>query len=168
VSTTVSKILGGKADVQPGEPKLRSIHRGSDWKLVEHANNSWRAFVDETVRLEDLEREELWALVASDLHAYDRITVIREDRAFWADCLCVDATPGRARVVILSKLAPLPPHLQSGLSRIPEGYDIQRNEKSGMWVAFRVSDGNPMNGDGNLSQEEALRTLLDHAVFRSR
>lgn len=146
--------------------EIPAIRRGVAWKLTESCNNSFRGFVGEAVQLADLENESLWEIVASDLHAYDRVTVIREDRAFWADCLVIDAAPGRARVVVLGSIQPLPPRLSIGENRVPAGFDIKQNEMTGLWLAWRESDGVQMSADGYPSFEMALRGLLDHACFR--
>lgn len=161
---TATKLAAIDVPAREIQPLKRG---GKRWEMSEIANNSWRAFAHESLSLKDLENEATWTLVAGDLKAYDRVTVIREDRAFWADCLVIDAKKNRARVVVLNALEPVPPSLPSGIGRMPDGYDIRHDDATGRWIAFRVDGNITMNGDGSNSEEEALRALLDHAVFRT-
>lgn len=147
-------------------PEVKPIKRGHDtWRLREHANNEFRAFVGADVELTDLVNPQLWTVVASELQAYDRITVIREDRAYLAEVLVLDARPGFAQVLVVHSISPLPP-LAKEDAGMPLGFRIFHDPRRGKYFAERISDRVTMNGDGSNTHQEARRALLDHASLR--
>ena len=134
--------------------------------LAEHANNYFRAIVPESVELEDLSDPRVWELIAADLHKFDRIVAIREDRKYWADCLVIDANPGAAKVLVLGSVSPLPPLLATDMRAVPQGFDITQEGALGRWMIRRLSDNVVLYSDGHSTFEEARSFLLGHATLR--
>lgn len=138
-----------------------------EWMLEDHATNRFRLMVGEDIELADLENPKTFSVVSSELKAFDRITVIRKDGAFWAEVLIVNAGRGFADGVILRSLAPIPKGRDETANRVPDGYTIARDPTTLRYIARRTADNARMNGDGDLSYEDALRSLLDHATIRA-
>lgn len=159
----------GKVEQQqerkPANP-IKPSHPG--WKLAEHANNRFRAFVDDSVELEDLESDpRIWTVVAQQLTEFDVVTVVREDRKFWAEVLVVDVQqPAYAKVIVLKSVTPLPARRGENATLLPEGFSIYRDPKTEKFLAIREKDGARLNGDGSDTFELARRALLDHATLK--
>ncbi len=142
---------------------------GATWRLHEHANNEYRAFVDKSVELEDLKDQRFWSVVAQGLEPYDRIYVVREDRAYWVELLVLDAGPGFAQVLELRRAAPLPEIASKNLDDLPAGVFIEKDPRTQRFLAKRknpAGDVVTLNGDGDLSYFAAKTSALNHASMR--
>lgn len=135
----------------------------NDIKLRECACNHWVVFSPPGTTRERLEEPSFWAVVASNLRAYDEITVIASERTAHSRWLVLQAGNGYAEVLNLS-WTPLPALLASVGETLPSNHKLVFDAENG-WSAVRISDGVVVVRDCK-SQQEAVSRLLCHASLR--
>lgn len=157
---TVAALTGEK-------PKRVPRAFPANWReLEEHTNNRHRVRAPESVELSDLEDPAIWGNIAQDLKAYDRVTVVSEDRKFWADVLVIDADMTRARIVVLNTLAPVPPLLSNDPRALPQGFEYRREGPDARWFLYRLADGKNLYQDGFNDFESLRAYCLGQAALR--
>lgn len=130
------------------------------FKLREFANNAFRVIAGRGVTVERLTDPDYWSLVAQDLHPFDTLHVIAEDRSFYAELLVVDCGRGYAACELLLH-KPLAP-LLTITDRLPPGHELRYAGPESQWQAIRLCDG-VVIGTGFSSRDACLQHLLDHA-----
>lgn len=148
------------------EPKLTPLVR-SALAFFESRNNSWSAVVPRGTTKERLTQSGLWSVVSDQLRAYDRIVVLEESRAYYAELLVLDAGRGYCNLILLNYY-PLPALLVSEAG-LPPGFDIfyagPISDGDGGYCVKRFADGVLMV-KGKPSRDAALAELLDSATLR--
>lgn len=144
---------------EPTRVKTPALSRQA-FKLLEFSNNTFRAITPRGTTIERLLDADFWALVAQDLHAFDVVHAICEDRSYFALLLVADAGRGYAACELLLH-KPLSP-LLTITDRLPPGFELRYAGPESMWQAVRLCD-NVIIGSGFSSRDACLQHLLDHA-----
>lgn len=147
----------------PPRRKSSPALQKSSLKLSESVNNSWRAVVPRGTPRERLLDSDFWAVVSSDFLPYDKIVVVAEDRACYAELLVLDCGRGYASVEELF-YKPLAPLIIAN-DGLPPNHEIVHLGPEELYGVRRLSDG-ILLGKGFGSRDEALAFLLDHATLR--
>lgn len=159
----MARTLSTETAEAPAE-KIKPLVR-SAVTFQESRNNSFSAVVPRSTTKERLVQSGLWSVVADQFRAYDRINVIEESRAFYAELLVIDAGRGYCNLQLLN-FWPLPALLVS-TEGLPPGFDIfyAGPDSDAQYCVKRVADGVLMV-KGKPSRDAALAELLDSATLR--
>lgn len=154
---------GQQAPAVPSiKPLTRSAMTFADARFVQ-----WSVIMPRGVSKEQLTLSGLWSVIGDQLHTGDRLTVMAEDRSYYAECLVLDAGRGFANIHLLNYYH-LPALLvaQEGL---PPGFEIffagDLGNGDGGYCAKRVCDGVLMT-KGHNNREACLAALLESATLR--
>lgn len=134
--------------------------------MTEFRNNNWSAIIPRGTTKEMLVLSGLWSVVSDQMHAFDKIDCIYEDRSAFAQLLVLDAGRGYASVQLLS-FHPLPALLVSEAG-LPPGFEVffagPIENGTGGYSIKRLCDGVLMV-QGQSSREQALAELLGSATL---
>ena len=109
-----------------------------------------------------------WQNVATkDLQPFSNIRVVSKDASWLGDYVVADCGTGYADVRLLHAMK-LPPRSGEAARLAPEGYSVVRADpdQPDGYFGIRNRDRLPMTGRHD-NAENALRELLDHAIFRN-
>lgn len=135
--------------------------------MTEFRYNHWSAIIPRGTTKEMLVLSGLWAVVSDQMHAFDKIDCIAEDRSYFAQLIVLDAGRGYASVQLLS-FHPLPALLVSEAG-LPPGFEVffagPIENGAGGYSIKRLCDGVLMV-KGKSSRDAALAELLESATLR--
>jgi hypothetical protein len=138
------------------------------FKNAEHARTVWQAMSEHGEKLEDIMRPEYWANVARNLKPGDRIEVIAEDNAFFAEFHVFGVAPFGAKIGLLRYEVFAENAAEQGMTDlgIPE-YEVKWGFNYHKWMVKRVSDGQTMVAK-LASKKEAEDWLLEYRKSLAR
>lgn len=154
-----------KKAVESSEPPQCKL---ASFKFRELISNRYFVVLPKAVTLEQAKNETFMerclALKARDFKSFDEVLCVHHLCDWGVEYMVVDSQLGRVSLEYIRQHS-FTKRISTNFDRIPPGYSIAKDRVSNLWYAQRDSDDLKFI-EGCPRYEDALRELIDHAIFR--
>ena len=152
MSTPAAQVPAQVAEAEKKNPQLQLAH----FKQAENLRNIWCVQADRSVTQEQFLDETYWAHVAKMLRAGDRIEIMTEDNAYFAELMVLATGRLYAQVELMRYVEfdrPSPQASAEAEFKIDWGGSISK---------YRILRGNDVLSEGHETEKAALRWRDSH------
>jgi hypothetical protein len=147
------------------EPRKLILPRFKD---AAYERNIWQAVIEAGVSFEDVQNPTFWAHVSGKIKQNDRIEVIAEDGAYFAELLVLDCDRLWAKTAVLRFVELSAPDIAAELlTPLSCGYKVEYKGPTLKHVVIRLSD-NVIVREGIARKGDAQAWITEHVKALAR